>query len=204
MAGNPIGGIIESLPMETMFWGPLDAAIKAQTAASEAYVEFLEKVGMVNGETRMIRFNYKALEQNQDGSAGSTSEKTIDVPLLAVVPQPAFGVDEVNITLDVEVSTSDTSKTTNSASVTASASGGFLWWKASFKGTYSHSSERTRKTDTRAKYHVDMKATSKPNPEGMARLLDHITNAATTPIDKANAPAIAAPASGGGGDTTSV
>ena len=42
---NPVGGILKSLPMETMFAAPVQAAIKTHTLACKSVAEFIDEVG---------------------------------------------------------------------------------------------------------------------------------------------------------------
>jgi hypothetical protein len=94
------------------------------------------------------------------------------VPLLTIVKAPNLQIKEVNVTFDMAVSTSDSSANTNSQSATVSAS--YRGWgaKVKFSGTVSNKNESQRKSDTSAKYHVDVKALDEGAPEGLMKVLD--------------------------------
>jgi hypothetical protein len=91
----------------------------------------------------------------------------------------------------MEVKTSDTSRSSTSATANTSVKGGWLFAKASVSGSVTTSSENTRSTDNSAKYHVSVMASNYGIPEGLARVLDMIAaNVApnlisNTPVDRA-------------------
>jgi len=99
------------------------------------------------------------------------------VPLLTIVKAPNLQIKEVNVTFDMAVSTSDSSSNTNSQSATVSAS--YRGWgaKVKFSGTVSNKNESQRKSDTSAKYHVDVKALDEGAPEGLMKVLDILQEA---------------------------
>jgi hypothetical protein len=189
---NPIGGIIQSLPINTMFAAPLMAALDCHTAACARVAEYIDKIGFnADKSVRMVRFAYSQSEVGADGNAtGKSITKSIDIPYLAVAPLPVLGVDKVTVDFELQVDTSDSSSSSTEASATLSGKAGFAWWSVSFSGSVSHKSEQTRKTDTRSKYTVHMEASRQETPEGLQRVLEAILNAVTKPVDAAKAPAL--------------
>ena len=111
--------------------------------------------------------------------AGYWDKVTLDlkVPLLTIVKAPNLQIKEVNVIFDMSVSTSDSSSNTNSQSATVSAS--YKGWgaKVKFSGTVSNKNESQRKSDTSAKYHVDVKALDEGAPEGLMKVLDILQEA---------------------------
>lgn len=197
---SPMGQILQSLPMQTMFAAPVMAAIDCHTAACEKVVEFITKVGFNEDKTvRMVRFEYTEAQMDTAGNpTGQNIQRVIDLPFIATVPIPSLGVDKMTVDFDMQVDTSDSSTTSNEASASLEGSVGFAWWKVSFKGSYTHKSEQVRKTDTRARYTVHLEVARQDPPEALMRVIDAITNASTRPLPKAKAPAPAGAASGGG------
>lgn len=199
MPANPIGGVLKSLPIETMFAQPMMAAIDTHTAACMKYAEFIEKVGLnPDGTVKMVRFEYQETVMGEDGNPTEDKvQRVVDAPFFSLVPQPAFGVDKVTVDFELEVNTSESSSKETEAKASLSGSVGFAWWKVKFSGSVSHKSTQTRKTDTRAKYSVHMEGSRGETPEPMMRIIDAITNARTKPIQKDKAPEVkteAAPA----------
>lgn len=181
--------------MEDLIGGPLSAAVKASFNLAKSTADFVTQVGfegkddgkgnIVPGNVRNVDFAFE-----KTGDDGKQQIVKLAVPMLTIVPIPSLQVDVVDITFDMEVksSTSDTSKLNASASVEASASGGWGPFKAEVKiaGSVSTAKENTRTSDTSAKYHVQVKAGSRDIPEGLSRVLDimHQAIAPGKPQDK--------------------
>jgi hypothetical protein len=101
----------------------------------------------------------------------------LQVPLLTIVKAPNLQVKEVNVTFDMSVSTSDSSSNTNTQSASVDASWKGWGAKVSFHGAVSNKNESQRKSDTSAKYHVDVKALDEGAPEGLMKVLDILQEA---------------------------
>lgn len=187
---NPFGGIFQSLPIGTMFAAPLMAAIDCHTAACAKVADFIDRVGFNADKTvRMVRFAYKETTVDAQGKP-TVLDRVADVPFLAMVPLPSLGVKSVGVDFDLQVDTSDTRMTSTEASASVAASIGIAWYKVEFKGSVTHKSEQTRKTDTRAKYTVHLEVDRQEPPEALMRVVDAITQAVTRPLPKEAAPAL--------------
>lgn len=190
---NPMGGIINSLPIGTMVAAPVMAAVDAQFAIAARTAEFIEKVGLnKDGSVKMVRASFKHAVLNENGEAtGQIVERVIDVPFISTVPLPNLQVARAKVNFDLEVSTAEQSTSASEYQASLSGSVGFAWWKVSFSGSVTHKSEQTRKTDTRAKYSFEVEVGPGEKPEGFARMMDAIMQATTKPILKEKAPALA-------------
>lgn len=197
MPANPVGGIIKSLPISTMFAAPVQAAIETHTMACKSVAAFIDEVGMTeDGQVRMVRFSYKEAEMDTEGNAtGTIVDRSVDIPFIATVPLPAIGVEVVTVDFDLEVSTSEASSSENEAKGSFSAKAGWGPFSLSMTGSVSHKSTQTRKTDTRAKYTVHLEARKQDPPEALMRVIDILTTAAAKPLPAASAPKL--PDSGG-------
>lgn len=182
----------KGLPMESLIGGPLKAACDANVLMARATSSFINDVGFegattdengntVPGAPRMVDFSFEKPGKDKDGNPTIELVK-VKVPILAIVPIPNLQVNTVDVTFDMEVKNSTASKdsTSASASLEASASGG--WGPVSFdvkiSGSVSTSSENTRSSDSSAKYHVEVNAQNFGLPEGLARVLDMMNQAA--------------------------
>jgi hypothetical protein len=173
-----------ALPMETLIGGPLNAAATAQGTLAGITTQFITEVGLQddgngNLSARTVDFQYdKPFKTSTTDSAGVVTDTwdkvslNLKVPLLTIVKAPNLQVKEVNITFDMSVSTSDSSSNTNSQSATVSASWSGWGAKVAFKGSVSNKNESQRKSDTSAKYHIDVKAIDEGAPEGLMKVLD--------------------------------
>lgn len=110
---------------------------------------------------------------------------TLKVPFISIVKVPSLFVDTVDITFDMEVKSSEEEKSSDdknlSGDATAKLKLGPFSVTANIKGSISSHRENTRKTDTSAKYHVEVHAVDQGMPEGLARVLD-IINATIIPV----------------------
>ncbi|TEY03983.1 DUF2589 domain-containing protein [Campylobacter sp. US33a] len=165
------------LPMASLIGGPLQAACDAQLQLANTTANFIKTVGMKeDGETiRTADFHYEQIQKD-----GSTQKMSIQAPLLAIVKVPSLAISSLDITFDMEVKTAEESKESSdkSGSLDAEASVGFACFKArvSVKGSISSHKENTRRTDTSAKYHVELHARDDGMSEGLSRVLDIIQN----------------------------
>lgn len=187
-----LGEEFKGLPMESLIGAPLTAACESNLKLARTTAEFIDTVGFDtddkgNKTVRTAKFAYNVLDDK-----GAQQKVDIDVPLLAVVQVPSLKVDLVDITFDMEIKTSETSKSSSSKegkfSATLSGGWGPFSIKASVSGSVSSHKENTRSTDKSAKYHVQVKATDQGMPEGLARVLDIMNRAivpAGVPADKA-------------------
>jgi hypothetical protein len=187
---NETGQIIKSLPIEYMVAQPLIAAIKAHVMAAQAYADFFKSACLYeDGGVRMIRLKYAEQETDDEGNAtGKHVERVVDVPFFAMIAMPSFGMDKVNVDFELEISAVKASKQATDASIEASAKFGFGPWGASVKGKVSHHRESTRKTDTRAKYSFHVEASRQAPPEALMRVIDHVLNGTSHPVDSDKAP----------------
>ena len=173
-----------ALPMESLIGGPLNAAATAQRTLAGITTQFITEDGLQddgsgNLSARTVDFQYdKPFKTSTTDSAGVVTDTwdkvslNLKVPLLTIVKAPNLQVKEVNVTFDMSVSTSDSSSNTNSQSATVSASWSGWGAKVAFKGSVSNKNESQRKSDTSAKYHIDVKAIDEGAPEGLMKVLD--------------------------------
>ncbi len=188
----PLGDEFKGLPMEDLIGTPLSAACSANLKLAQATADYIQAVGFEYDEegkpTKAIRkaeFRYSV-----PGPDNQPVEYTISTPLLAIVPIPSLKVNNVDITFDMEVRSSESHKdsTDASASLTATGSGGWGPFKlsVSVSGSVSTHKENTRTSDKSAKYHVQVTALDSGMSEGLARVLD-IMNKSVVPVPAAAA-----------------
>jgi hypothetical protein len=112
-------------------------------------------------------------------------EVEIEVPVLAIVKIPSLSITQVDVTFDMEVKSSESSKESDDKSGSLEAQAKFGWGpvsgSVSIKGSVASHKENTRSSDNSAKYHVEVHAKDSGMPEGLARVLD-ILQEAVRPI----------------------
>ncbi len=181
-----MGQEFQGLPMEQLIGAPLKAACDANLNLAQTTADFIKTVGF-DEEGKKIRtaefsFNRPMVTHDENGNEIIKQEKVdIDVPLLAIVQIPSLKVDLVDITFDMEVKSSESSKEVKDSKgeFSGKAKIGIGPFSASVKvsGSVSSHKENTRSTDKSAKYHVQVKATDHGMPEGLARVLDFMNQA---------------------------
>lgn len=188
------------LPMADLIGGPLIAASDAQVTLANATATFIKTVGFlpkytdgkINPDDPYGAIRTATFKFNRPAGSGVPDDKglvatetvELEVPLLAIVKIPSLSIVNVDITFDMEVKNSESSKDSSSASgsLEAEASAGWGPFKASVKisGSVSSAKESARTSDSSAKYHVEVHASDSGMPEGLARVLD-MMNASIAP-----------------------
>ena len=177
-----IGSVINALPLDRMISGPLQAMIQAQVQASKSYADFLLGVCIQDGKAVSVQFDYDETMVDDKGVYQGTVSKKMRIPLLAAITHPNISIEEGTIDFELNISqmAEDTSATDKEAGFDASL--GWGPFKVSVKGSVSHSSSQTRKTDTRARYAISTKVMRQPPPEALMRVIDFLTDAAVKPV----------------------
>jgi len=165
----------KGLPMEDLIGAPLIAAANAQGKLANLTKNFIEEVGTdENGKIRTIDFTYgKTYKKSPNSDDVEEVDKTLTVPLLAIINIPSLSVKKVIIDFEMEVKQQTQHKSKLAANTTLSVKSNF--WSpvsASITGSVSTSKETTRKTDNSAKYSVHIEASDDGPPEGLAKVLN--------------------------------
>jgi hypothetical protein len=161
--------------MSELIGAPLTAVCDAQKKLAAAQFEFIDEVAFdKDKKTRLVEFDLQRPTETPDGI--TTIDTKVQAPFLGLVPIPSLLVEDVNIEFQMEVSATESTKETSSkeGSVNASASVGFLFWRAKVEvqGKVSSSRENTRSTNQTAKYQVRVVARQQQPTEGLSRLMD--------------------------------
>jgi len=205
----------QGLPMDSLIGGPLTAATKAQVTLAQSTADFINTVGFDpardtsgaltggRGAVRYVEFEFMRPREVTVPASGSTPATVethnelvvLKVPLLSIVPVPNLQIDNVDITFDMEVSSSEEHKDSKDLEVgfdvTIGAKFGPITVDAKITGKVATHQENTRKSDNSAKYHVSVTATNHGMPEGLQRVWD-IMAQSVAPVTKDQGTAIQA------------
>lgn len=180
-----LGDEFKGLPMASLIGAPLTAACESNLNLAQTTADFIDKVGFATDDKGNKIVRTASFAYNVIGDDGKEQKIDIDVPLLAIVQIPSLKVDLVDITFDMEIKTSDSSKESSDKQGSFSGTGkvgfGPFSLSVTVSGSVSAHKENTRSSDKSAKYHVEVKATDHGMPEGLARVLD-IMNRAIVPV----------------------
>ena len=202
---------ITALPFGNIIGGPMKAAIEAQALAAKSTIDFIQKVGFKPkddtdpffpddggnadvGDVRYVTFKYTV--QNEDGSS---SEASIEVPILTIVPIPFIRIDEMTIDFLAKISEmrAETRKAGSESNSTfnVSAKYGGQWWspvsvgiKASYSSRHTSSTEANSRYQTEMTMNVHVRAVQDELPAGMSRILNILED-----LVKENRPSLPAP-----------
>jgi len=187
-----IGSVINALPMDRMIAGPLQAMVQAQVTASKSYADFLMQVCVQDGKAVAIQFDYDETIVDEQGDYKGIVSKSMKVPLMAAITHPNIVIEEGKVEFELTISQAaeDFSESANSGELAGSL--GWGPFKLNMKGSISHKSTQTRKTDTRARYAFNTTLRRQDPPEAVMRIIDFLTDAAVKPTVAPNA-ALASP-----------
>ena len=109
---SKMGDQLNGLDIEALMGGPLKEEYRTKKKLPESNKKFLQDIGLdeldENGARKIIttEFSLPIPSHSEDGGIGS-EEVSLDVPMLAVVNIPTFGIDSVDVTFDMEVKSSE-------------------------------------------------------------------------------------------------
>ena len=164
-----VSQVLTALPLKEVFAAPLVAAIEAHNSACSALEQFIERVGRnpKTGEITTLQFRYS----QQSGSA-EPAQRSIEVPLIAMLPLPAFAVDRLSVEFDVKIDAGEAATDSTSKELGGELALGYGPVSLKLKGSVASKSEQTRKSDTSARYTVHLEASRQPMPEAFQRVIE--------------------------------
>ena len=180
------------IPFGNLIGGPLNAAVEAQAKAANTTLEFIQAIGFVDGGDTVRNVTLKYMNGDV--------ERTLEVPILTLVPIPYIRIDDMSIQFKASISASSDQTQTDSKSKSwegkVSGSARYLFFKANMSASYS--SKKDSSSTANSKYSVEytidinVHAVQDDMPGGMAKVLNLLTES----IDRepANSPPEPAPA----------
>lgn len=177
-----VGAVINAVPLNKMIATPLKAMIDAQIMASKGYADFIMGVCIEDGKAKSIAFEYDETLVDSEGKVQGVQSKIMKIPLLAAVSHPNIAIEEGTIDFSLTINQSVETKTTSDVEGGFNAKMGWGPFSVEVHGSVSHHAEQTRKTDTSAKYSIHTSIKRQDPPEGIMKVIDYLTNAATKPV----------------------
>lgn len=205
----------QGLPMDSLIGGPLNAAAKANAAMALTQTSFMLDTCFsktaIDGTDKEFNYNPIMIKMSltrgvitpPQEEGGETTiqpvETKFDLPLLTIIPLNSLGVDNVDITFDMEVKSSygeeqsQESRTKVAAEVSFEAKIGYGPFSATVKGSASYDKEDKSSSSSHyeksnsAKYHVGVHAGQLPLPKGVNVIIEAFSKAiepVTLPIEK--------------------
>ena len=183
---NDIAQQFAGLPIEDLIVSPLVGMAKGQAKLNDVTWKYISEVAFEPADpndpnnkkvkTRFLDVQLNRYVTNPDSGKQELQQIDSMVPMLPLVPLPSLAITSADIEFTMEVKQSEQSKESSDSSATlnASASGGFwgMKYSVSMSGSVSTHKENTRSTDNSAKYNVKVHAEQLPATEGMLKLSD--------------------------------
>ena len=179
-------GAMNGLPFESIIGGPLSACIKAQTEAAISTVNFIESVGLQQGEGGTKEAVYVAFSYVQNGR-----RVNVNVPLLTIVPIPYISINNISLDFKVAITGTESSHLEDEDSMSESRElkqeqkkgGGWLTKRKTSKMTTTVSSKKDSRSTQESKFSIEatmdvqVQAGQESMPAGMAKILDLLSGA---------------------------
>jgi len=182
------------LPMDSLIGGPLNAAAKANASMALTQTKFMldtcfTKSSDEGNDYQPIMINMTLTrgvidESSDEGVKINSFDTKFELPLLTIIPLNSLGVDEVNVTFEMEVKSSygeDTHEEQSKqlqAESSFEAKFGYGCFSATVKGSVSYDQKESSSRDTHyqksnsAKYTVNVHAGQLPLPQGVTTIID--------------------------------
>lgn len=173
---NKVSEKFTGLPIAELIAAPLTAACDSQKRLAQSAFEFMTEIGYSDTDQHTPRLLSFKLERPVEGAA-DTQQVQVNAPFLGLVPLPALLIDDVQIDFQMEVTTTETTKSNVNTEVSTNVNSSFKFGcfakgSVSVNGKVSTSRENTRSTNQTAKYHVHVSARQQPPTEGLSKLMD--------------------------------
>ena len=168
------GKVFTALPMDEIFGAPINASCGVQAKAAHETLNFLLQNAFNTDEKGVKEAISLKLTKKIDKSDGTHDVKEVSMPLICCIPIPNVQISHGRVEFDMEVTQSATFKENIDAGGEAEGKIGWGPFSLSLKAKASYSKEQTRKTDTRAKQHVELEFGQSDIPEGMHRMIEYL------------------------------
>lgn len=175
---NDVADKFRGLPMRDLIGSPLIAAAEAQEKLASTAWDFYHRIayetddnGNPTDKTRLLKFklNRPIIE---DGVPGNVLEQTVEAPFIGLVPIPSLLIDRIDVDFQMEVTDTNTEKSSSTTEASTSISAKWFTAKVEVAGKVSSARENTRSTNQTAKYQVHVTASQQPQTEGLSKLMD--------------------------------
>lgn len=168
-----IGKSFESLPIGQLICTPILEVAKGQAELCRVYLDYLFSMAFVEGDpekgVNVVKFNLNRQIVDENGDT-KLQKIEVEAPILALVPVPAFTMEEATVRFTMEIKEVQTNK--NIVGTEHSYGAKYSGWgfSANVNGKVTTSSENTRTSDHSAKYDIFARACQQQPAEGMSKL----------------------------------
>lgn len=180
--GDSAASYFTNLPIGQLICTPFIELAKGQAELCDVYVDTLFRLAFekpddvkyndegTGNKTRILKFAYQRPVVNESTQTVEKKDFEINVPLLSLVPIPAFLIDSADVNFNMEVNIATEEKKETSASAGTNIKFGFWKMSGNIEGKVSSSSNVTNTRAQKATYTIAAHASQQPAAEGMSKL----------------------------------
>lgn len=175
-----------NLPIGQLIASPFSEVAKGQAALCEMYVQTLFQFAFENPKqsgfdkdntTRVLKFAYTHPVVDEVNGTVTSKDFVINVPLLALVPIPAFTMDSADVKFDMEVNIANTESNENAEEIYTDLNLSFWKVSANLSGKVSNTSKSSYTNTQKATYSISAHAAQQAPAEGMTKLTSLLAEA---------------------------
>lgn len=169
-----------NVPYQSIIGGPLTAAVKANTDASEAAAQFIKDVGFTEGDNggkspRTVEFSYEKEVIDEESGDSTIKSHTITIPFLLLTNVPYFEVEQVTVDFNVKLNSLQTYEASDEFNLDVENKGKQGWFTGrtewSVNSSYKRKTSRSQEVERTYDQQVHVQAGSVEAPEGVKKLL---------------------------------
>lgn len=179
--GENVSTYFSNLPIGQLICTPFIEMARGQAALCEVYVQTLFQIAFKDGSkakfddsgdnsTRILKFAYTRPVVDEVTGTVSDKDFKIDVPLLSLVPIPAFTMNSADVNFDMEVNIANTQSNTTTEELQTNVKFGFWGMTGNISGKVSNTSNSSYSNTQKATYSIAVHAIQQPATEGMSKL----------------------------------
>lgn len=178
---DKVSSYFTNLPIGQLICAPFVEMARGQAELCEVYIQTLFRIAFNDSakakfgdkgenQTRILKFAYTRPVVDEVTGTVSKEDFEIDVPLLSLVPIPAFTMNSADVKFDMEVNIANTQNNTTTTDLETNVKFGFWGVSGNISGKVSNTSTGTYSNTQKATYSIAVHAVQQPATEGMSKL----------------------------------
>lgn len=176
---NSVASHFTNLPIGQLICMPFIEMARGQAELCEVYIQTLFQIAFKDAksatfdnsnETRILKFSYTRPVVDELTGTVTPKQFEVDVPLLSLVPIPAFTLNSADVSFDMEVNVANTQTNTTTEELSSNVKFGFWGVSGNIAGKVTNSSSGTFNSSQKATYKIEVHAIQQPAAEGMEKL----------------------------------
>ncbi len=169
----------QALPLDVIIAQPLLAAVKAQKASAVATSDFINSFIDHDKDNTPMMVNFNSEVTTGVANSQTIQKVNVSAPLLSILPIPNLKIDSLTIDFKYEVTQTLSNSTQNDKGAELAGKAGLAFWSVSLSGHISSTSKQESTMNRSGFLEITVHASQAPVPEGLAKVLNFLTNSFT-------------------------